>query len=273
MLRLLIGTGVLLMAIGFGAAGWQYWQSLPGAEVAVTEGPAPATAPPAPASGTAASAVPVQRQGWLISASGGLVPQEDVRAYLAQERFAETRMVTVTRQARLSELLVEGETLPQPEYLQVLADIRAPKVADGLCAVLVQSFATHCAVNRARVVEGSVDPVAGTARFRLELAYRLPDRAALPDLAAHVLRSDTAALMLEPGAEGTASAEAALAVALDLGAEACAARAEALLCRVVQVALDWAPDRPVQARARIAWLAPLPKGMFTAPPLTPATGG
>ena len=29
MLRLLIGTGVLLMAVGFGAAGWQYWQSLP----------------------------------------------------------------------------------------------------------------------------------------------------------------------------------------------------------------------------------------------------
>ena len=29
MLRLLIGTGLLLMAVGFGAAGWQYWQGLP----------------------------------------------------------------------------------------------------------------------------------------------------------------------------------------------------------------------------------------------------
>ena len=29
MLRVLIGTGALLMAVGFGAAGWQYWQSLP----------------------------------------------------------------------------------------------------------------------------------------------------------------------------------------------------------------------------------------------------
>lgn len=266
MLRLLIGTGVLLMAIGFGAAGWQYWQTLPRGEVAAAEDPAPAAGTPAPSP-------TIQRQSWLISASGGLVRQDDVRAYLAQERFAETRMVTVTRQARLAELLAEGETLPQPEYLQVLADIRAPKVAEGLCAVLVQSFATDCAVNAARVVEGSVDPVAGTARFRLELAYRLPDTAELPDLAAHVLRDDTAALTLEAGAEGTASAEAALAMALSVGAEACAAQKEAQLCRVVQVMLDWAPDRPVQMRARIAWLAPLPKGMFTAPPLTPTAGG
>lgn len=266
MLRLLIGTGVLLMSVGFGAAGWQYWQSLPKVEQAVTESPAPAPLA-APAS------APTQRQSWLISPSGGLVRQADVRAYLAQERFAESRMVTVTRQARLAELLAEGETLPQPEYLEVLADIRAPKVAEGLCAVLVQSLATDCAVNEARVVPGSVDPVAGTARFRLELAYRLPEPAELPDLAANVLRDDATALTLEPGAEGTDSPEAALAVALDLGADACAARSEGQLCRVVQVALDWETDRPVRARAKIAWLAPLPKGMFAAPPLTPAPGG
>ena len=29
MLRLLLGTGLLLMVVGFGAAGWQYYQSLP----------------------------------------------------------------------------------------------------------------------------------------------------------------------------------------------------------------------------------------------------
>lgn len=266
MLRALIGTGILLMAVGFGAAGWQYWQTLPVAEAVAVDA---ATAE----AGTPVRSAPTQRQTWLISSSGGLVRQSDVRAYLAQERFAEGRTVTVTRQARLTELLAEGETLPQPEYLQVLADIRAPKVAEGLCAVLVQWLATDCAVNEARVVQGSVDPVAGTARFRLELVYRLPDTPDLPDLAAHVLRSETTALTLEAGAEATGSAEAALAAALSAGTEACAAQTNAQLCRVVQVALDWAPERPVQARAKIGWLAPLPKGMFTAPPLGPATGG
>ncbi|MFN3575767.1 MAG: hypothetical protein ACK4TJ_02080 [Tabrizicola sp.] len=266
MLRLLIGTGVLLMAVGFGAAGWQYWRGLPKAEADVS-------AAQAPEAGMPAAAASAPRQTWLVSPSGGLVPQAEVRAYLAQERFAEGRTVTVTRQARLTDLLAEGETLPQPVYLQVLADIRAPKVAEGLCAVLVQSLATDCAVNAARVVEGSVDPVAGTARFRLELVYRLPDTADLPDLAAHVLRSDTTALTLEAGAEAAGSVEAALTAALSAATDACASRAEAQLCRVVQVVLDWAPDQPVRARARIAWLAPLPKGMFTAPPLGPATGG
>lgn len=264
MLRLVIGTGVLLMALGFGAAGLQYWQGLPKAEAAKAEAPEP---------GMPAAATRAPRQAWLISPSGGLVPQDEVRAYLAQERFAERRTVTVTRQARLTDLLAEGETLPQPEYLQVLADIRAPKVAEGLCAVLVHSLATDCAVNAAQVVEGSVDPVAGTARFRLELVYRLPDTADLPDLAAHVLQSDTASLIVEPGAAGSESAEAALAAAITAATDACASKADAQLCRVVQIAIDWAPDRAVQARARIAWLAPLPKGMFTAPPLDPATGG
>ena len=266
MLRLLIGTGVLLMAVGFGAAGWQYWQSLPRAE-------AVAEVSPAPQPGTPAAAAPAPRQTWLISPAGGLVPQDAVRAYLAQERFAESRTVVVTREARLTDLLAEGESLPQTEYLQVLADIRAPKVAKGLCAVLVQSLATDCAVNSARVVEGSVDPVAGTARFRLELVYRLPDTADMPDLAAHVLESDTASLIVEPGAAGSESAEAALAAAVAAATESCAMKADAQICRVVQVTLDWAPDRAVQARARIAWLAPLPKGMFTAPPLGPVTGG
>jgi hypothetical protein len=33
------------------------------------------------------------------------------------------------------------------------------------------------------------------------------------------------------------------------------------------------PGVPVVARAEIAWLDPLPKGMFVAPPLNPAKGG
>lgn len=261
MLRLLIGTGVLLMAVGFGAAGWQYWQSLPEAEP--SEAVAAAEAAPVPA-----------RQTWLISPTGGLVPQEDVRAYLAQERFVPGRSVSLQRQANLSDLLTEGEKLPEPAFLEVLADIRAPKVAEGLCAVLLDTVAQDCAVHAARVVEGSVDRAQGTARFRLELVYRLKEAGTdLPDLASHVLRSEVVRLDLDAGSDGAASPEAALKAALATIGEACAAETARAVCRPVQVSLDWIPGQPVQAQAKIAWLDPLPEGMYVAPPLETAPGG
>lgn len=257
MLRILIGTGALLMAVGFGAAGWQYWQSLPKAPaVAAVEAESPA-------------AKAVRRQRWLISPSGGLIPQEDVRAYLVQEAFVARRTVQMTLQATLAELLAEGEKLPEVEYLQVLADIRAPRVAEGLCAVVRQSFAADCAVNMARVVENSVDPVAGTAQFRVELVYRVADDGEeLPDLAAHVLRRESVGLTQEPGAVGYLSADAALAAALAVATDACAAEGVGTLCRPMRLSVDWLPGQPVQGWAEIAWLDPLPKGMSVAPPLT-----
>jgi hypothetical protein len=261
MLRVLIGTGALLMAVGFGAAGWQYWQSLPTAEsVASAEA----------ASGELQVARTVARQSWLISPTGGLIRQDDVRAYLAQERFVPQRTVDMTLQARLADLLAEGEKLPEVEYLEVLSDIRAPRVAEGLCAVMVQSFATDCAVTAARVVEGSVDPVAGTAEFRVELVYRLAEAADdVPDLAAHILRTDVVRLTLEPGAAGTESAEATLAAALSMAAEACATDGVGALCRTMGLTVTWVPSDRVEARAKIGWLDALPKGMFVAPPLNP----
>jgi hypothetical protein len=265
MLRVLIGSGVLLMAVGFGAAGWQYWKTMPKAEAAPAVAEAGPEAAPAPAKAV---------QGWLISPTGGLIPQDDVRAYLAQDRFVPGRTLRVVRQASLASLLAEGEKLPDPAFLQVLADIRAPRVAEGLCAVLIQSIAEDCAVNAARVVEDSVDPAAGTAMFGLELVYRLKDTGTeLPDLAAHVLKSDFVRLELDAGAEGTASPDAALQAALAAIAAACEADGVGEACRPMRVDLDWAPGRPVSARAQIAWLDSLPKGMFVAPPLDSASGG
>lgn len=255
MLRMLIGTGLLLMTVGFGAAGWQYWKTLPAA---------------AEASETSAASAPAAkaRQGWLISPTGGLVPQADVRAYLAQERFVPERTLRVQRQARLADLLKPEEKLPDVPFLQVLADIRAPQVAEGLCPVLLDSLAQDCAVNAARVVEGSVDPVAGTAMFRLELVFRLKDTAdEVPDLATRVLRTDVTRLDIAAGEDGSASAEAALRVLVDQIATACSAETVGELCRPMELSLDWVPGRAVQAGARFGWLDPLPKGVFVAPPL------
>jgi hypothetical protein len=267
MLRILVGTGLLLMTVGFGAAGWQYWQALPKADPTAenAQDTTPAAAPPVAA---------VARQSWLISPTGGLIPQDEVQTYLAQERFVPGRTLRIVRQANLSDLLAEGETLPDAPFLQALADIRAPRVAEGLCEVLTQSIARDCAINTARVVDGSVDATADTATFRLELVYRLKDAGAdLPDLAEHVLRSDVVRLDLIAGDQGTASADAALQAALAAVTAACAAEGVGEACRPMRLDLGWAPGGPVSARAEIAWLDPLPKGMFVAPPLDPGTGG
>jgi hypothetical protein len=267
MLRLLIGTGVLLMAVGFGAAGWQYWQSLPAAPSATTEG-APATPAPEPAKPAPVSEV------WLASPSGGLIAQDMARAYLVQDRLAPARLVQVTRVAELADLLGQGEALPGDEFLQVLADIRAPRVAEDLCAVLLQGFAAECVVHSARVVPDSVDPAAGTARFKLELAYNLPKSdEAVPDLATRVLRTVPVSLTLDPGSPEAAAAETSLGAALAAVTEACAAETVGDLCRMLQLSLDWAPGQPVQAQAEIGWLDPLPDGVTVAPPLSSAQGG
>ncbi len=268
MLRALIGTGLLLMALGFGAAGWQYWKSLPPSEVAAVGQAEPAV----PDADPARAATPPQ--SWLVSPTGGVVPQADASAYLVQDRFVPGRTVVLLRLASLADLLVEGEKLPDAPFLQVLADIRAPRVAEGLCAVMTAAIAQDCAVNAARVVEGSVDPVAGTAQFRLELVFRLKDPGAdLPDLAANVLQSETVPLDLEAGAEGGSSPDALLAAALSAVATACAAEKVGAACRPLRFELDWVPGQAVKARAQIAWLDPLPKGMVVAPPLDTVPGG
>jgi hypothetical protein len=257
MLRLLIGTGILLMAVGFGAAGWQYWQGLPA-------DPSATAAPTAPASG---------RQVWLISPTGAVVPAEDGRAFLVQDRLVPDRMARIELTARLDTLLLEGETLPAPQYLEVLADIRAPRLAQTLCPILTAELAASCTVHSGRVIPGSVNPVRGEARFALELAYRQDvSGVELPDLAAHVLKSEEVqpdpAVLPAPG-----SVEAALAELVTAARSACGGEERIATCRVLGLTLDWTPGAARQAAARIAWLEPLPDGMTSLSPVPPPPGG
>jgi len=257
MLRLLIGTGLLLMAVGFGAAGWQYWQGTQQKDGSVS---------------ARETGIRVLPETWLISPTGEVIPRGEIRAFLVQDRFVPERSVIVTRSARLDALLAEGEKLPDAPYLEVLADIRAPRLALALCPVLTERIAQSCAVNAARVVEGSVDPVSGTAEFQIELVYRLKsDSAELPDLADRVLGQED--LILDLSTVNTASPEAALAVAVEAATAACASSGSMQNCRITGLVLDWGPGREPFAQARIAWLAPLPKGMIAAPPLTSPSGG
>ena len=280
MLRVLITTGALLMLVGFGAAGWQYW-----------------TGPPATGQSSRADAVQPgavgDAQAWLISPSGGLVRPEDVRAFLEQGKFVPDRLVEITEVAALSTLLADGEKLPDAPYLEVLADIRAPMIAQDLCPVMTATVAETCAIHAARVVRGSVDPIMGTAAFKITLVYRQkPPDTALPDLASHVLRTQTVAPFAEaePAPDATEgetgetdgvaeapvlpeNAGAALADLLQAVVTTCAEDDRLPTCRLLRVSLDWAPGVVPTARAEVAWLAPLPDGITAAPTLGPLPEG
>lgn len=256
MLRILIGTGLLLMAVGFGAAGWQYWQGLPAGETAVAE---QSTSPGAAA--------------WLVSPTGAIVAEVDRRAFLVQDRLVPERMARLTVTARLTDLLAPGEKLPAAPYLEVLADIRAPRLGQALCPVLTSGMAMSCTLHTARVIPGSVNAVKGEARFTVELAYRQDVSAVeLPDLAAHVLHSEEvlpdATVLPLP-----ASVEAALTELVAATLAACSAETRATTCRVLGLTLDWAPGAPRQAAARIAWLDPMPDGMKSLSPIQPLPEG
>jgi hypothetical protein len=257
MLRLLIGSGLLLMVLGFGAAGWQYWRGMP------------ATDTGALASG--AGVDPGDRV-WLTSSSGVAVPEADTLAFLAADRLVPGRRAVITRTALLTELLADGESLPAPAFLAVFADIRAPTLAEGLCPALTAALAAECRVQAARLVDGSLDPATGAARFRIELAFRpKPDGAVLPDLAAHVLDSAVipwpAEAADDPALASAAPIEADLAALADAAIAACAEGDRGPPCRTLDLTLDWAPGRAASGSARIAWLAPLPRGMEVLPPL------
>ncbi|WP_431298792.1 hypothetical protein [Tabrizicola sp. BL-A-41-H6] len=255
MLKLVIGLGALLMLVGFGAAGWQYVQTLPPAEVA--------------ADGAAeVGGLGTPGQNWMISRSGGLVAGDDVAAYLVQDRFVERRTVVITQRAALESLLSDGEKLPEAPYVQVLADIRAPKVAAGACAALQEELAQDCAVHSARVVDGSVDRATGTAQFRIELAFTLkPSEAALPDLSARAFGTEMVTLAVEPGQDGAATVPDVIRSTVSAANAACAAQRRSEGCRVMRMNLVWEGDGAGALQAEIGSLSPLPKGMFPAPPL------
>ena len=257
MLRVLIGTGILLMAVGFGAAGWQYWQGMP----------------PGPEADVDRSALVGGGPVWLISPTGTTVAEPDGRAYLVQDRLVPERMARLTVTARLDELLLPGEKLPTAPYLEVLADIRAPRLGDDLCLLLTAGLAQTCEVHSARVIPGSVNRSRGEARFMIELAYRQDvGGAGLPDLAMHVLRTEQ--VQTEPSVASPATdAKSALTDLVDASLAACAPEDRAGTCRVLGLTLDWAPGAPQQASARIAWLAPLPDGMSVLAPVAPLPEG
>lgn len=255
MLRALVFGGLSLMLLGFGAAGWQYWRGV------------------SPTGGSDSDNAPVEVsaddvQDWLISPLGGPVEAADVRAYLLQDRGVPERTLRVTLTAPIADLLQDGEVLPDPVYLEVMADIRAIRLAEGLCPELLATIAARCAVASARVVPGSVDTLRGKARFAVELSYSVKlDPAGLPDLALHVFETKEIALPPEIGSSAP-TVSVALRALLDAAVLSCADPEIGLSCRVLRLTLDQGQGGPFVGRAMLGTLRPLPEAMRVAPEVT-----
>lgn len=268
LVRFILFLGVSLIGLSIGAMGWQYWKNLPAAsETAAVEAAEDEAAAPPEQADAAAAGAPVQN--WLISPGGGLVDHREVKAFLRQDRFVESRLATVTLRAPLSALLVTGEKLPAEAYREVFADIRAPMLATGLCRPLLAEWAASCAVDRAVVQEGSYDAATETAVLRITLAFtQKPGALPLPDLGRAALFSGTSAFGAADLDQPVASPADLVALAARTAGEDCAAReAEGHACRILGLSLDWQGPAEASASWRAAWLAPLPAGMYPAPPL------
>lgn len=271
LLRIVLFLGLGLILAGFGAAGWQYWQSLPQAQVAKTETPEGA-GPPAlrvVASSPAGAVDGTATQTWLISAGGGLVPRDDARNFLAQHKFDETRGLRFQFRAPLSALLSEGEVLPGEMYREAFAEVRAMAAATRMCEPLLQAWAQGCAVHSADLVEDSYDPATATAAFLVNVVFSLKtDAVPLPDLATRSFRSDYLRFDEKDAFAATATPEEFLAYAVQAGISACTLwTANGDPCRVMQMSLVWESPERVAGQVEIGALGPLPKGVFPAPPL------
>ncbi|MCB6178647.1 hypothetical protein LHP98_10960 [Rhodobacter sp. Har01] len=274
LVRIILFLGIALVLLAGGAAGWQVLESrgieplafLRGAEDAGEAEAEPVAAQDQGAATPAAQPEPAQN--WLITPGGGLVDRPTVAAYLAQDRLVERRLATVIRRAPLSDLLSEGEQLPGTPFLEAFADIRAQVLADRECAALLQGFAARCEMVSAGVEEGSVDAAAGTAEFQIVVAYALaPSATPLPDLSAVVLREESVTVV--PETDGAALAGSTVLDGFAKAAQDLCQKdgAELPQCRILSVSVDQESEDGASAQVWLAWLAPMPAGLYPAPPL------
>jgi hypothetical protein len=275
LIRVVLFLGVGMVLAAFGAAGWQYWQTMPTSvqvdvsDVEVVDAPEDGAEAPDLAKAAPAEDVADPGQAWLVSNTGGLVSRRDARAFLQQAKFVENRAVTMTVRVPLTSLLSQGEALPGAPYVEAFAEVRAAGAGAMICGPMVAAWAQGCVVSRAELVDGTYDPQTQTAEFRVGAVFTIKAEAEpLPDLSTRAFSTEF--LRLDDGDAGVDSStpQAFLAQVVALAGNTCAIeQAAGSPCRVMTVSVDWhAPDK-ADAQIQIGTLGPLPKGVFSAPPL------
>ncbi|VDC30050.1 hypothetical protein [Pseudogemmobacter humi] len=273
LVRIILILGVALMLFAGGAAGWQYWQqNFAAPELAAATGTAVQETPPETlpdAAGAPTAETPAQT--WLISLTGELVDTETVTAFLLQDRFVEDRVFRISMRVPMTAFLAEGETLPDPVYRPVFADIRAPRLVAGMCGMLLDAWAGSCRMGEAGVRGESYDPETETVELELRLYYtQKPGEVPLPDLKSHVMQQDwlnVAARLGKQELEGADAMELAAAT-IRAAAGICAeVEARGQACRILKMSMQWDSPEDFTGQVTWAWMEPMPKGMYPAAPL------
>ena len=89
----------------------------------------------------------------------------------------------------------------------------------------------------------------------------------MPDLAAHVLQRDRTNAEINIVGDAP-TVDDLMRDAATLAGQTCAQKAASgLFCRIGKIKLDWVSAELAQVEVDHGWLAPLPPGMYPAPPL------
>ncbi|MEO1307844.1 MAG: hypothetical protein AAFV38_07895, partial [Pseudomonadota bacterium] len=98
---------------------------------------------------------------------GGKARQTDIEAHLNSRDFADNRSATVVRRVDITDLLADGEELPEAELLDLFVQARIARVAERDCDLMRQVLANACSPSRfsASSVEGTIYNVTTRMNF------------------------------------------------------------------------------------------------------------
>jgi hypothetical protein len=170
-------------------------------------------------------------------------------SFLRHAALDRNRMLRFVMALRPEEMLAEGEAMPAPEWLDLLAEARAVPMALRACALLPEGFASACNLRDTEVI--GRDPATGDYLLSISLNYvevaplgQLPSPADDPRIVDEVIGLE--GLSLAHGSTG-----AVLAELLGRAQARCAERrAQHRNCAVERVTLD----RTGQARITLAYM-------------------
>lgn len=170
-------------------------------------------------------------------------------SFLRHAALDRNRMLRFVMALRPEDMLAEGEPMPAPEWLDLLAEARAVPMALRACALLPESFASACDLRDTEVI--GRDPVTGDYLLSISLNYvevaplgLLPSPADDPRIVDEVI--EVGGLSLARGSTG-----AVLADLLGRAQARCAAlRAQHHNCAVERVTLE----RDGTARLTLAYM-------------------
>ncbi|MBM7066849.1 hypothetical protein [Actibacterium sp. 188UL27-1] len=103
----------------------------------------------------------------VLSPNGKPAQSWDIGAHMAPGEFSDRREVSATRLIDIRELLGDGETLPEPDFLDLFVEARLARLAERECAILREKIASTCTANsfRSRAIEGNIYRVSVDMRF------------------------------------------------------------------------------------------------------------